>query len=610
MISPLLVVLGLLGACIVMFASNRPRMDVVGLLVIAALPLTGVITFAEAIAGFADANILLIALLFVLGEGLVRTGVARRVGDWIARRSDGNETRLVVLLMLAAAGLGAMMSSTAVVAIFIPVVLRICAATGLSPRTLMMPLSFAALCSGMLTLVATSPNLVVNAELVRQGAQGFGFFDFTPIGLPILGLAIGYMLFARRFLAGEQASAKEVVARPSLHDWVARYDLPEREFRVRVGAASPLIGATVAELGLRETGVNILAIDRARRFGSDLIRPDDDIAIAAGDILMLDVQAGGIVPSELFARLSLEPMPLGEGGRYFSDRLQRIGMVEAIVPADSPLVGRTLLEVREHSDAGVTAIGLRRKGRALTAAMLEQKLRVGDTLLLFGFWHDIERLRAETHYLVPLGLPAEFDEVLPAPGLALQATGCLALTVVLMVSGVVPNAQAALIGCLLLGALRCMDLVSAYRSISWKTLVLIVGMMPFSLALQRTGGVDMAADAVVALSGDASPRVALALIFVITATLGLFISNTATAILMAPVALAAAQDLGASPQPFAMMVALAASSAFMTPVSSPVNTLVVSPGGYGFFDFVRIGVPFALVCLVVTVLLVPVFLPP
>jgi len=610
MSAALLLVLAMLGACIVMFAANRPRMDVVGLIVIAALPLTGVISFQDAIAGFSDSNILLIALLGILGEGLVRTGAARRVGDRIARRAGDSEARLVVLLMLAAAGLGAMMSSTAVVAIFIPVVLRICAATGRSPRLLMMPLSVAALCSGMMTLIATSPNLVVNAELVRQGAAGFGFFDFTPVGVPVLLLAIGYMLFARRLLGREDAAEKAAAARPSLQDWIARYDLPEREFRTRVGAASPLIGATVAELGLRETGVNILAIDRARRFGSDLIRPDDDIAIAAGDILMLDVQARDVEPAALFARLALEPMPLGEGGRYFSDRLQRIGMVEAIVPADSPLVGHTLLEVREHSDAGVTAIGLRRGGEALTDQLLESRLRIGDTLLLFGFWADIERMRAESHYLVPLGLPAEFDEVLPAPGLALQAIGCLALTVALMVSGLVPNAQAALIGCLLLGALRCMDLASAYRAIPWKALVLIVGMMPFSLALQRTGGVELAADAVAALGGAASPRLALALVFGVTALLGLFISNTAVAVLIAPVALAVAQELGLSPLPFAMMVALACSSAFVTPVSAPVNTLVMAPGGYRFLDFVRIGLPMALVSLAVATLLVPIVLPP
>ncbi|MPR06924.1 SLC13 family permease [Microvirga tunisiensis] len=206
-------------------------------------------------------------------------------------------------------------------------------------------------------------------------------------------------------------------------------------------------------------------------------------------------------------------------------------------------------------------------------------------------------------------LPAELDEVLPVPGKAVQAVACLALVVGLMISGVIPNVHAALIGCLLMGLLGCIDLPSAYRSIDWKTIVLIVGMLPFSIALQRTGGVDLAADALMTLISESGPRVILGALFLITALLGMFISNTATAVLMAPVALAVAKDLNASPYPFAMIVALAASTAFMTPVSSPVNTLVVGPGNYSFGDFIRLGVPFSILVLIVCVIVVPWILP-
>jgi len=240
---------------------------------------------------------------------------------------------------------------------------------------------------------------------------------------------------------------------------------------------------------------------------------------------------------------------------------------------------------------------------------LNERLKIGDTLLLIGSWKGIERLRSAPAELVVLNLPAELDEVLPAPGKALQALACLALMVGLMVSGVVPNVQAALIACLLMGTLGCIDLDSAYRSIHWKSLVLIVGMLPFSIALQKTGGVDLAADALMAVTGGGGTFVLLASLFAVTALLGLFISNTATAVLMAPVAVALAHDLQASPYPFAMIVALAASTAFMTPISSPVNTLVVAPGRYSFGDFVRVGVPFSVVVLIVSVLLVPLLLP-
>jgi di/tricarboxylate transporter len=609
----LLLVLLLLAAAIVMFVANRPRMDVVGLLMIVLLPFTGVLTMSEALAGFADPSIVLIAALFVIGEGLVRTGVARRIGDWIGETTGGSEARALVMLMLAAACLGAFMSGTAVVAIFIPIVLRLCQGTGASPRALMMPLSVAALLSGKLTLIATAPNLMVNAELVRRGFEGFGFFGITPFGLPILVLGVTYMLLARRLLRGSgkaAASDAPVARRARLQDWIELYDLPDREYRLRVSEDSPLAGRPLQDLKLRDKGLNILAIERAGRFGVvDLVRPRGQEVLTAGDILLADMQGTDEDTVALFALNRLEELPLAEGSRYFTSRTQQIGMVEALVPAESPLIGQTILQARLRSDFGVTAIGLRHGQKPAGPRLLDQKLAVGDTLLLFGFWSDLQQLRRENAELVLLNLPAEFDDALPAPGRAVEAVLILALTVGLMITGVVPNVQAALIGCLLMGLFRCVDMTSAYRAISWKTIVLIVGMLPFSIALQRTGGVQIAADALVALAGQYSSHVVLALLFMTTAMLGLFISNTATAVLMAPVAIAVAVELGLSPYPFAMIVALAASAAYMTPVSSPTNTLVVTPGNYSFGDFVKVGLPFALVVMVVSVLMVPWVLP-
>ena len=268
-----------------------------------------------------------------------------------------------------------------------------------------------------------------------------------------------------------------------------------------------------------------------------------------------------------------------------------------------------MLEAGVRSEFGLTVIGLRHGSKVVAHGLLEERLKIGDTLLLIGFWSDIRNLQSDMDDIVVLNMPAELREVLPAARRAPHALAVLGLVVALMISGLVPNVQAALIGCLLMGLLGCVDFNSAYRSINWKSLILIVGMLPFSLALQRTGGVDLAADAVVNLVGGAAPRLVLTTLFVITAALGLFISNTATAVLMAPVALAIAKDLGASPYPFAMIVALAASAAFMTPISSPVNTLVVGPGQYSFGDFVKVGVPFTVIAAVVSVLLVPIFLP-
>ncbi len=601
-------ILLMLAAAIAMFVVNRPRMDAVALLVMVAMPFTGVITMNEALAGFADSSIVLIAALFVIGEGLVRTGVARRLGDWLDARAGSSESRLLVLLMAAVGGLGSLMSSTAVVAIFIPVVLRISQNRGMAPSRLMMPLSFAALISGMLTLVATAPNLVVNAELIRQGAEGFSFFSFTPFGLPLLALGIAYMLLARGLLSGKSSPAASD-RRPRLQRWIEQYRLADREKRGRISAGSSLVGKRLDELPLRSAGVNLLAIERGTGFAARVIPPTAQAELQAGDVLLADVHISNDGASKLWQSLKLEPLPLGEIGNYFTDRSQEIGTAEVILPAESALIGQTAREARLRPEYGLTVIGLRHGNKVVTHDLLEERLKIGDTLLLIGFWSDIRNLQSHTEDVVVLNMPLELEEVLPAAQRAPHALAVLGLVVVLMVSGLIPNVQAALIGCLLMGVLGCVDFNSAYRSINWKTLILIVGMLPFSLALQRTGGVDLAADAVVGLVGEAAPRFVLATLFVITAALGLFISNTATAVLMAPVALAIAKDLGASPYPFAMIIALAASTAFMTPISSPVNTLVVGPGQYSFGDFVKVGVPFSIMAAIVSVLLVPIFLP-
>ncbi|MGD9508661.1 MAG: SLC13 family permease [Geminicoccaceae bacterium] len=601
-------VLALLAAAVVMFALNRPRMDAVALLMVLLLPATGAITIAEALAGFADANVVLIALLFVIGEGLVRTGVAQRLGDWLSARAGSSEARLIVLLMAVVAALGSVMSSTGVVAIFIPIVLRIAQGTKIAASRLMMPLSMAALISGMMTLVATAPNLVVDAELRRAGAAGFEFFSFTPFGIPVLACGVLYMLVVRRWLPTRTVPSGGRAGRPRLRQWIDVYGLAGRERRALVLPSSPLIDRTLEELQLRHrSGAHIVAIKRAGRLAPEIVRPIATTRLRAGDVLLVDLFLPDADTMALARESGLQLLPLS--GSYFADRAQELGMVEIMLPEGSSLVGKPLDRTEFRRRHGVSPVGLRRGRRVDSGDLAREPLRIGDTLLLVGFWSDIRALASDPQDMIILDLPAEFDEVLPAAAKAPQALLCLSLVVALMVSGFVTNVQAALVGCLLMGSLGCIDFTSAYRSIHWPSLVLIVGMLPFSLALKRTGGIDLAAEALIATVGGAGPRLVLASLFAITALLGLFISNTATAVLMAPVALALATDLGASPYPFAMTVALAASAAFMTPVSSPVNTLVVGPGNYAFMDFVRTGVPFTLIVLVLSVLLVPIVLP-
>ncbi|MGN6221350.1 MAG: SLC13 family permease [Microbacterium sp.] len=598
----LVIVLVLLVAAVAMFAVGRPRMDVVAILMLVALPLTGILTVPETLAGFADPNVVLIAALFVVGEGLARTGVTYRLGDWLARTAGASTARLIVLLMLSVAMLGAVMSSTGVVAIFIPVALSIAARTGVPARMLLMPLSFAGLISGMLTLIATTPNLVIDAELRRAGLDGFGFFTITPFGLSVLALGVGYMLFARRFLGGDAAGP--AAARRTFGSLIADYGVDARTHRYRVGAGSPLIGMPLAELELRRGHrTTVLMIQRSRLFRRTVHLTADDVVIARDDVLFADVD----LSTDDCRRLRLEHLRMTEG--FFDEYSRQVGLAEVLVAPDSAAIGRSVKLLRLSTEHGVEALGVRHRARTVDGDFADVRLAAGDTLLVTGSWQAIQGLGGTARDYILLDLPAESAEAAPAANQAVFAIGSVLVMVVLMVTGVVPNVIAALIACLLMGVFRCIDMGSAYRAIHWPTLLLIVGMLPFALALERTGGVDLVVDGLLALLGGAGPTVLLGGIFVLTAVIGLFVSNTATAVLMAPIAISTAAHLGVSPLPFAMMVALAASSAFMTPVSSPVNTLVVEPGRYRFVDFVKVGTPLTLIALVVSVLLVPLLLP-
>ena len=294
---------------------------------------------------------------------------------------------------------------------------------------------------------------------------------------------------------------------------------------------------------------------------------------------------------------------------YFSDHHRSLGVAEVMLPPDSRLAGKTIQELGFRTHRKLNVIGLRRNQQALDGLLVDEKLQAGDTLLVAGNWQHIRKLQGHSRDFLVLSLPAEVDDVAPALSQAPHALFSLAVMVMLMVTGLVPNVLAVLIGCLLMGAFRCIDMDSAYRSIHWQSILLIVGMLPFALALQKTGGIDLAVKGLLSLFGNAGPRMILATLFVATAVIGLFISNTATAVLMAPIAIASAQAMQASPAPFAMIVALAASAAFMTPISSPVNTLVLGPGQYRFGDFVRIGVPFTIIVMLTSVILVPVLFP-
>lgn len=602
-------VLSLLAIAVVLFATGKVRMDAIALMVIVAFVLSGTLTLTEAFSGFSDPNVILIAALFIIGDGLVRTGVATKMGAWLVSVAGNSETKMLIYLMLTVAGLGAFMSSTGVVAIFIPVVLSVSARMNTSPSRLMMPLSFAGLISGMMTLVATPPNLVVNSELLREGLHGFSFFSVTPIGLVVLILGIVYMLAVRFMLKTDNGdSARDGRKRSTFRDLIREYHLTGRARRLAIRPGSPMIGQRLDDLKLRERYcANVIGVERWRRFRRVIVNVNGVSEFRARDVLLIDMSASDVDLRQFCGEQMLEPMVLR--GEYFADQALDVGMAEVALIPDSEMIGKTVREIAFRTRFGLNIVGMKRDGKAMDCSVVDEPLQLGDILLVVGNWRQIALLAKRGRDFVVLNMPVEVDDASPAHSQAPHAIFCLVLMVALMLTDEIPNPIAAIIACLLMGKFRCINAESAYKAIHWPSIILIVGMMPFALALQKTGGVDLVVKGLMDVAGGEGPYLMLGCLFVMCAAIGLFISNTATAVLMAPIALAAAKSMGVSPYPFAMVVAMAASAAFMTPVSSPVNTLVLGPGKYSFSDFVKIGVPFTVLVMVVCVLLIPVLFP-
>lgn len=602
-------VLSLLAIAVVLFATGKVRMDAIALMVIVAFVLSGTLTLTEAFSGFSDPNVILIAALFIIGDGLVRTGVATKMGAWLVSVAGNSETKMLIYLMLTVAGLGAFMSSTGVVAIFIPVVLSVSARMNTSPSRLMMPLSFAGLISGMMTLVATPPNLVVNSELLREGLHGFSFFSVTPIGLVVLILGIVYMLAVRFMLKTDNGeSARDGRKRSTFRDLIREYHLTGRARRLAIRPGSPMIGQRLDDLKLRERYcANVIGVERWRRFRRVIVNVNGVSEFRARDVLLIDMSASDVDLRQFCGEQMLEPMVLR--GEYFADQALDVGMAEVALIPDSEMIGKTVREIAFRTRFGLNIVGMKRDGKAMDGSVVDEPLQLGDILLVVGNWRQIALLAKRGRDFVVLNMPVEVDDASPAHSQAPHAIFCLVLMVALMLTDEIPNPIAAIIACLLMGKFRCINAESAYKAIHWPSIILIVGMMPFALALQKTGGVDLVVKGLMDVARGEGPYLMLGCLFVMCAAIGLFISNTATAVLMAPIALAAAKSMGVSPYPFAMVVAMAASAAFMTPVSSPVNTLVLGPGKYSFSDFVKIGVPFTVLVMVVCVLLIPVLFP-
>jgi di/tricarboxylate transporter len=588
----------ILGITIVLFVWGRWPPDLVALLSLLALALSGVIDTRDALAGFGNPTVVMIAALFVVGEGLSRTGVTGWGGKKLLEAARGSQNRLLVVVMAGTALLSAFISNTGTVATLLPAVVAAAWTVGSVPSKYLIPLAFAANTGGLLTLTGTPPNIVVAQTLEQSGLRPFSFFEYALIGGPLLITAIAYMRFVgSRILPSRSADQRPVDTAADLADLAAAYSLGENQYRLRLRSNSSLIGKTLMEAALGPTyGAPVLRIE-GRDKAMNMVLEEDDVLV---------VRAPSDTIDTLMQELGLGLLPQADSPGEFVSK--EIGLAEVIPTPRSEYLGRPMALGEIGERFRVQLLAVRRHGKPVVDP--EIKLEFGDSMLVRGTWEAIGELQSERRNFVVVGTPeamaSEVAGLRPRAGVAVAA---LVGMVVLMVSGIVPTVVAALIAAVAMILGGCLSTRDAYRSISWSSVVLIAAMIPMGRALDSTGGASLVAEGLVNTLGNLSPVALMAGVFLLTTGFSQVINNTATAVLVAPIVIQAAVSLGVSPHPLLMIVAVAASTAFLTPIGTTTNILVFSPGGYQFTDYMKVGLPLMLLFLAVSLVLVPVIWP-
>ena len=588
-------VLAVLLIASMLFISNRLRADLVALLVLITLGVSGILTPQEALSGFSRSAVITILAIFILTAGLEKTGVTHSLGIWLVRLGGATEGRMLVVLMFAGAFLSLFMNNIAAGAVLLPVAVGIARERGISPSKLMMPLAFGTILGGMATLL-TTVNILTNAVLTDNHLATFGLFDFAPTGVPVVLVGIAYMLFIGRKLLPRRAPADWTrLMQASRHELTDVYGLQDRAMLARVPASSPLVGLTLAEAGLgRELGVNVVAIVHN---GTSRVAPPPGELLDAGDDLFLQARTEQI---ELLRQRGAYVEP---DAHLFQDlRGGGINLFEIVPAPRSTALGKTLRELHFREKFGLSVLAIWREGKPRRVGIGDMPLQPGDTLLTLGPRRRAEIVQNDPDFIVLMSTPEENLRRSKALFAVAVMVGALLLSAV----GILQVAEAMLagaIGMVLIGALT-MD--EAYQAIEWKAVFLIAGMLPAGLAMTKTGAAAFVGNLLVTGLGGFTPLVLLAGLMLITIALTQVMSGQAAIVILAPIAITAALQLHGNPRTFALGVALASSMAFLTPLGHPVNVLVMGPGGYKFSDYIRVGALLTVVLVVLLLALLPI----
>ncbi len=608
-------VLVILSITIVLFIWGKFPPDVVALLSMIALFLFGILDLNETLIGFSNPTVIMIAALFIIGEGLSRTGWTALAGRKFVTWARSSTSKLLVIVTLGSGVLSGFVSNTGTVAALLPVTVSAAWNAGTLPSKLLMPIAFGSNTGGLLTLTGTPPNIIVSNALLEAGMEGFSFFEFGLIGLPLLLITILYFKFlGYRLLPSHTGSDRPINLDTEVHKWIENYSIGDNLYRFRIRSMSPLIKTKISDWHFEEKHkVNIM---RLRRRHPSPIKgipafvefPNPETEMRYHDIITVKGASRDV--DEMMLKYKLGVIPFEYTSANLKEELinQEVGLSQMIITPNSAFVGKTIPLGMFLEQAGIQLVGISRDNTALKDTHIT--VRPGDAFIIRGSWEAIENLQKAYEHVVISGSPEAMaknvDVLTPKSYIAL---GTLILMILLLVFKVVPGAMAALICAGILMLTGCVPISKAYKGISWTSVVMIAAMIPMGVALQKTGIAQSAASALVTNLGAIHPALLLGGIFLLTTALSQTINNSATAVLMAPIALIAATSLGVSPKPFLIAVAISASTAFLTPVGTTTNAMVMAAGGYKFMDYVKVGAPLLLLFFLCTMLLVPLIWP-